>query len=151
MGVDFGRGTWTNVRLAWYDWEKLHKTTTNLKMERVTLHKTLVTMYQTTLQNVPTQETTVRILNAIETSYLTGQRKQQTDKRCSTGDSTLQAQTQRINEPKSTGILKVKHGINFAGRLCYIYIRYYSQVSHRGGLGSIPGSFFILDVLTAVW
>ena len=57
---------------------------TNLKTERVTLLRTLVTMYQSTLQNVPTQKTTVRISKAMETSHLTGLRKQQTEKRYST-------------------------------------------------------------------
>jgi hypothetical protein len=41
----------------------------------------------------------------METSYLTGLRKQ-TDKRCSTGDSTLQAQTPGINEPKKWEVSK---------------------------------------------
>jgi len=78
---------------------------TNLKTERVTLLKTLVTMYQSILQNVPTQKTTVRISNVMETSYLTGLRKQQTEKRYSTEDWTLQAQTQKIDQ-KGWGFLK---------------------------------------------
>jgi len=107
---------------------------TNLKTERVTLLRTLVTMYQPTLQNVPTQKTTVRISNAMETSYLTGLRKQQTDKRYSTEVWTLQDQTHKHTHTHT-----------------HTHIGYYSQVSYRGGLGSIPGPFFMLDERTAVY